>query len=403
MTDFTHIYNHNDMLSVMADYLSPSDLASLRLVCQTLKNKISAAVILQPLYNKLYDIDKTLPAQINPTNAFLNFKQAFEKIRTMQQEEITFFKKQGIDFPNISENSIEVLQQTDALINQINIDKINKAIDNALEEDALMLFRAGITRFIVPEDKKLYFTKIKKLYCDGNQLAVLSLEDCIALEEVYCSNNRIKILSFNQHARIRVLNCSQNLLRALNFKGFSHLEDLECSFNECRILNLENCTKLESVYCRESNEFLKTLNLFDCAKLNSLHIGNGIIDSLQVVELNIQGTSQMIQNRFANKMEALLFSQLDSLAYFERGDIIQSLGDRYNIGNCLKYGCFYDAGLIANSVLQWEKLNLFLPSTFLTKKSSAIEEEMISENKQNNKNNEEDTNANEDFDFKMRK
>lgn len=363
MTDFSKVYNCNDLITLMAKYLSPEDLNSLRQASKIFKNKISTVTVLQPLYNKLYRIDKTLPARIDASNPFESFKHAFEKICKSQNNEFSYLKKHKTDCQDIPANSIEDLEKREDILNQINIDKIDNAIKNSLDDDALNLFSIGITRFIVSEDKKLYFSTIKKLYLDRNDLTDLSLTDCIALEEIYCSNNKIKSITFNQEAPIKIFHCSQNQLNTLNFEGLSYLKDLECSFNDCHTLNLENCTQLESIYCRESSQSLRVLNLFNCSQLNSIHIGNGDIDSLLLTELNIEACSQQIQNRFADKHEAVLFDKLSHAAYFERDVIIKSLGERYNLKNCLKYGCLYDAGLITS--LKFQSINTFLPSVLL--------------------------------------
>ncbi len=392
MTDFSNIYNCNDLITLMARYLSPKDLNALRLVSNTLKNKVSAATVLQPLYNKLYAIDNTLPARIDTSNPFASFKRAFEIICVRQNKEIAYFKNQQINFPYLSLDSIEALQKTNALLNQINIDKINQVIcnrqqGNALQENVLNLFRVGITRFIITEEMKGYFACVKKIFCDENLLSVLNLEDCLKLEEVYCNRNEIKSLVLNKKAPIRWIECSHNLLEVVNFKEFILLENLECSFNNCHVLDLEGCGKIKSVYCRQPDEYLEVLNLKDCLALDYLAIGNGNIGNLSSLkELDLKGTHQVIQHRFANNLEVFLFNQLPSAAYFEREDIIQRLGERYNISNCLKYGCIYDASLIASSKFEWVKIETFFPSRFLTKQSSAVTEELDSDDSLKNKN-----------------
>lgn len=335
----------NDPMMIIAQYLSPKELSALKSVSHLLNNNaLSKVALLQPLYNRLFDIDKTLPillSDLNPDNSFLGFKHAFDKIQTKQQEEIAFLKEKhpDLELPKISGSPLEILKQTDIILNEINIDIIREAAKNRFSSRLIL---KHISRFIIPNDCKDYFAKFKIITCTSSILSTLNLQECLSLEELY----------FNY----------------LSLKN----------------LNLEGCATLQILNCWMIRE-LSTLNLKGCSGVQKLP---SIQSFGSITELNIQGASQEVQNTLGSLEEKLLFKKLSDATYIERDEIIERLGKRYNSTNCIKYGCYYEV-----ASLECQYISSFMPYFSIPQKEDLF---MDVENKNKRKRISDNNNDNEE-------
>ncbi len=358
MADLGNI--HNELLHLIADYLSPEDLASLQLVCQSLNHKISDVTLLQPLYNRLYQIDKSLDAALDVNNAFVCFKKAFEKIRARQEVEIDYFKTQHNNIPVIPANTIEALQKRHALLNQVNIHRINECItlQGGLK---LGLSTAGITRFIISENKKDYFANLQSLNISSNKLTTLNLEGCPNLRYVDCSENQLTLLSLKKSVNLEELHCTGNQLTDLNFEGFAWLQQVYCGRNPLVYVNVKGCAALKRIFSGDDNILA------------------------ELIYQNLEGVSQIIKEKFEGirliEKENRIFKQLCFADFSERENLIKLLGESYNQENCYKYGCFYSPSLASFEDIQMidEKENVFLPLM------QSKDEELMDEDRNNDK------------------
>ncbi len=479
MADFDNI--HYELIGLIMEYLNPEDLASFRLVCLSFKNTISAASVLQPLYNRLYEIDKTLPPQIDPkADAFLVFKNAFEQVRSKQDEEIAYLADKnsmyaklfyGIlekgtesNFSALPTKTIEDLQRRDFELNQINISRINAKCNFSWNTSAVLdLSGSNLTRFIVPEDKQDYFSTLESIDLDRNQLTTLNLNGCPALQylncnqnklttltvdkcpqletvvcrenklttlnlnnnpfikEVYCQDNTLINLFINKCTALKILNCDFNQLTTLILDECDNLQKLQCIGNQLSILELsKNCAPvLKSLQCTSnkliilnlggfsaltevncSYNHLHTLIVDHCVNLSTLILYINPLTALSfkecaavqkidpvellqlnlILELNLEGASPALQKLFSETEEKILFAQLCSSTFSERVDIIRRLDVRYNMANCFKYRCAYDAGVIAHDLFSTAINRTFLPSLL----GSPITEEPMDEDRQTN-------------------
>jgi len=73
-----------------------------------------------------------------------------------------------------------------------------------------------------------YFTSLKILYCQDNQLQALDVSKCIAL---------------------RHLTCQKNQLQTLDVSRCTDLEDLHCQDNQLQTIDVHESTSLEGLYC----------------------------------------------------------------------------------------------------------------------------------------------------------
>lgn len=321
-----------EIITLTVQNLTMAELARFKKVCRLFNNIGSDAKFLKPLYDRLYTLDKTLPAGLNPENASFEFKMAFEKVRDRQSQEMEYAAchiknnqtKIHKDMTS-SGKTIKQLEKKNALLNEWNISRIQDAI-NKQPGTQLDLYSCGLTRLIITKENTEYFNKLTILNCNHNQITSLNLQGCPALQALYCANNQITSL------------------------------------------NLENCRKLRWLDCQ--NNQITNLNLQGCAALDSLYCSNN-----KIMSLNLEGASPAIQAKYSALEETLLFKQLGSTAFSERAKIIKSLGVRYTALNCLKHGCFYEAAMISYQAAPSAVYNGFWSavnqgSSFLTSFSS---------------------------------
>jgi len=97
MTDSTQPWLSNELWTAIASFLDEQDLARFRQVCKANQLIGTQSSLLQPLYNRLYAMDKSLPPVLPVKNeeAFAAFTKAFLKIQTRQEEEIAYLREKN--------------------------------------------------------------------------------------------------------------------------------------------------------------------------------------------------------------------------------------------------------------------------------------------------------------------
>ena len=88
-----------------------------------------------------------------------------------------------------------------------------------------------------------YFTALKGLDCEGNQLTELNVSKNKALKYLFCNVNQLRKLDVRDNEALRVLCCSGNQLTELDVSQNTELEILQCSENQLTSMDLKN-TKL---------------------------------------------------------------------------------------------------------------------------------------------------------------
>ena len=379
MTDNTVTHNEglwlpNEIWTIIASFLDHDDLARFRLLCSTTQLVGSDALILQPLYNRLYAIDKTLPALLPQEGAPLAFKLASEKIQANQQTEIDYLtqhhpaimaKPQYLQVLQESTTvSLTSLEAINAVLDTINSEIITPEID--INSSDLDLINMHITRLPVAlfqtEGYVHFWQNLTCLYCNYNQLTTLNVQGLTALQELWCQNNQLTILNVQGLAALIYLDCKNNQLSTLNLQGLAALLTLLCNDNQLIELNVQGLAKLRRLHCY--NNSLTALNVQELATLQELGCYNN-----QLTTLNVQGLAALIYLNCNNNLletliltgvhaktklkhaeleRSLLFNKLTKTDSLEaRQAIIRRLGANYTYKNCFYYCPAYAAKLFA--------------------------------------------------------
>ena len=127
-----------------------------------------------------------------------------------------------------------------------------------------------------------YFTALKELSCNNNQLTALDLSANTALETLHCNNNQLTALDMSANTALRNLNCYSNQLTALDVSKNEALVLLNCSNNALSALDVKANTALSVLYW---NTALKILYCYGNqirgkamqTLINSLHSTGGYL------------------------------------------------------------------------------------------------------------------------------
>ncbi len=94
-----------------------------------------------------------------------------------------------------------------------------------------------------------YFPKLKKMYCDGNQLSSLNVSQNTALESLLCSGNPLTSLNVTKNTALTVLDVRDCQLNSLDVTKNTALEYLYCQNNQLRTLNITQNPLLRNLWC----------------------------------------------------------------------------------------------------------------------------------------------------------
>ncbi|MBO7068514.1 MAG: hypothetical protein J6W52_07540 [Bacteroidaceae bacterium] len=131
-----------------------------------------------------------------------------------------------------------------------------------------------------------YFTALKILYCDNNQLTTLNASGCAALIFLSCYENQLTALDVSKNTALTTLNCWGNQLTTLDVSQNTELKWLSCSSNQLATLDVSKNTKLTYLRCFDNQ--LTTLDASGCSALPELECSSN-----QLVTLNVSGCTKL--------------------------------------------------------------------------------------------------------------
>lgn len=314
----------NEIWVNIASFLDNQDLAKFRQLCKTTQFVGSHAAILQPLYNRLYALDKTLPTLLPQDNAFIAFKEAFLKILTKQEKEFMHLITHHRDLtcaiwhPVLVLNSqitLAWLEARDEAIDKINSELIIPSIN--VNGTHLILRNLRINRLpasLFQTERYVKFWKnLRHLNCTNNDLTSLDVQELVALEELHSDGNPLTVLNVQGLAKLQKLGCKATSLTHLNLQGLAALQYLDCHWE--RLINL-NLT--------------------------------GVVD-------------EDIKNKYGKLEKWLLWTQLETAnSTEEQKRIIARLGKDFTYANCLYYAPIYGSKTLASNILS--QVSRYLPS-----------------------------------------
>lgn len=125
-----------------------------------------------------------------------------------------------------------------------------------------------------------YFTALKDLDCDNNQLTDLDVSKNITLRYLGCENNNLIELDLKKNTNLNHLNARFNNLRKLNVTENDALRILNLANNDLTELNLSNNIVLDTLGCNNNN--LMKLDINQNIALEYLYCSNNNLTKLDL-------------------------------------------------------------------------------------------------------------------------
>lgn len=173
-----------------------------------------------------------------------------------------------------------------------------------------------------------YFTNLKVLICNGNQIVNLDVSMLTALKNLECSYNPIQNLNVTGLSNLTELRCNHNQLSQIDTTGLNNLQLLYCIYNNLTSLDfseLTNLTDLQFDYNSVSNLTFgnnSAISTLSCANnlltaLDLQHLPNLVTfwaDSNMITSMNLNGLNALqylfVSNNALTEVDASLSNQL---------------------------------------------------------------------------------------------
>lgn len=110
-----------------------------------------------------------------------------------------------------------------------------------------------------------YFTKLKIIICNYNQISKLDLSKNTELTELRCSSNQISQLDLSKNTKLTYLWCNKNQISQLDLSKNTELTNLVCFNNQISQLDLSKNTELIYLHC--DNNQISQLDITTNTKL----------------------------------------------------------------------------------------------------------------------------------------
>ena len=178
--------------------------------------------------------------------------------------------------------------------------------------------------------------KLNWLKCNNNNLAELDMSQNVALEYLACGYNNLTELDVSKNTALTHLYCQNNKLTELDVSGTEALTDFHCGNNSLTELDVNNNTKLWQLIC--GNNELAELDVSGNVELHSLYCHNN-----ELIELDVSGNMELSSLYcHNNKLTELDVSQNQNLVKLKcNGNALKKL-DVSNILGLYELSCSYN-------------------------------------------------------------
>ena len=123
-------------------------------------------------------------------------------------------------------------------------------------------------------------TALKELNCSGNNLTTLEVSHITVLKDLDCGHNKLTVLDISRNTALLKLNCTYNKLTALDVSHNKALEDLSCPENKLTELDLSHNPVLQVLWC--SSNKLVAVDLSNNPALLGADLNNNHLSVLDI-------------------------------------------------------------------------------------------------------------------------
>lgn len=158
-----------------------------------------------------------------------------------------------------------------------------------------------------------YFTSLRTLYCEFNDLTSLDLSMNIRLRSLLCDNNQLTSIDISMNTELKELKCNNNQLSILDVSNNNDLRVLYCSFNHLVNLNVSKNSILTELKC--DNNRLSSLDVSKNNKLVELDCSSNKLTTLDVSKNTALETISCYSNFISGKPMEIFIESLPNVNY----------------------------------------------------------------------------------------
>lgn len=254
-----------------------------------------AKPIVMNLYNRLREIDISLPVKFITEDPINEYLAALALLRKRQDKELAYLREhhpqivaQRMNNPALATMTpLNRLEATSQIIDQINIDIITPSIDhqsNELNIEGIHITRIPPRLFSMPQYLN-YFNALEELNCGENYIKILVLDNLPSLRVLECYRNKLHTLLLGNLPSIEDIDCNDNHLRGvLDLSRFQTMWNFTCHNNNLSNVIVLGLHQLQRLDC--SNNFLTNLEI-DSPVLEMLRCNSNRLNSLIIKHINM--------------------------------------------------------------------------------------------------------------------
>lgn len=126
---------------------------------------------------------------------------------------------------------------------------------------------------------------LEYMYCDVNQITNLDFTNLILLKKIGCSANNLTSIQVTNLPQLTELICNDNSIQNLNLNGLISLDNLNCSSNQISTINYGNASNINTLNL--SSNQLNSFALSNLSNLEFLYLSNNNLSSVNFTGPNI--------------------------------------------------------------------------------------------------------------------
>ena len=124
---------------------------------------------------------------------------------------------------------------------------------------------------------------LEELWVSNNSITSINVANNRKLFMFYCDNNQLPNIDVSNNTELSTFSCTKNELTALDLKSNTKLVNLYCSENRFTTLDLSNNKDLQALWCNGTEDYqITSLNVANNVKLIKLYCNNNRLSSLDL-------------------------------------------------------------------------------------------------------------------------
>ena len=213
-----------------------------------------------------------------PDKAFRTYVRT--NIDTNQDGQLSASEIAGVDYIDISNQGISSLQGIEYFTGLKYLQADNNEIATLdLSKNTAMIW-AMVWKNALTSINVSTCSKLEELDVDNNNLTSLDVTNNLRLSHLIFHYNQLTSIDVSKNTELDILYCSNNQLTALDVSKNTNLTELTCWNNQLKALDVTHCPKLNYLEC--ANQSISVLDVSKCPGLEFLGCAENNLTKLDV-------------------------------------------------------------------------------------------------------------------------